>query len=84
MLQCGTFAPNRSETARAARGQTRWAVANALGVTVATVRRWERGITTPNAQQVGKLSLFLSFPLAFFYAPDFDETVEEFGRRIFW
>jgi transcriptional regulator with XRE-family HTH domain len=78
-----TFAPNRSEVARCCRGLTRWALANELGVTVATIRRWERGITTPTPEQVGKLSLFLKFPLAYFYGPDFEENMDEMRGSCF-
>lgn len=65
-----TFAPNRAEIARCFRKRTRWEVAHALGVTVAAVRRWERGERTPSPEQVIRLAFFLGYPLGFFYAPD--------------
>jgi DNA-binding transcriptional regulator YiaG len=68
-----TFAPNRAKCARYFRKHKEWDVANALGVQVATVKKWEKGTETPDAGQVAQLALFLNFPLSWFYAADIDD-----------
>jgi len=69
------FNPARLTLARQRRGFTKKALALALGVDQKTVIRYESGEVVP--QSIEPIATCLSFPEAFFFAPDVDQPLAD-------
>src|SRR5208282_2584749 len=71
------FNPDRLSLARRRRGFTKKSLAQALDVDQKTVIRYDSGTAVPPPNVIGRLSLLLNFPEAFFSGEDFDEPTAD-------
>lgn len=67
------FNPERLKTARHFRGLTEWDLAKLTGVEVRAIKRWEKGLDTPTAEDLAQIVLALRFPMRFYFGPDLGE-----------
>ena len=71
------FNPARLTLARQRRKLTKKGLAEALGVDVKTVVRWENGEPVPPPESIDLIARTLGFPVAFFLGPDIDEPLSQ-------
>ena len=76
-----TANPSRLTIARSRRRLTKAALAEAIGVTAATIGNYEAGKSQPSPAVVSRLARVLGFPLEFFSGPDVDLLTDQVSFR---
>jgi transcriptional regulator with XRE-family HTH domain len=66
------FNPKRLSIARERRAMSKTGVAEQVGLTPNTIRRYEEGVIVPPDESLKRLAYVLAFPLSFFSGSDID------------